>query len=194
MLEVTGNIFDLAFADSTGYRLLLVTTNGGWSPRNGHAIMGAGFAHAVKELFPQAPETLGTFLRMYYERLKDQPYAEVREPWNIPYPIGERNGCHLFSFPTKPTRVTVTKTSLLPRFFTLQQMGMRIEGWKAKSQLPLIERSAKLITDLVGTESSVIEKIFLPRVGTLNGGLAWDQVKEVLDKYMDDRYIVVERS
>ena len=193
MFEMTGNIFDLAF-NSPGPNILLIMTNGCWTSK-GDAVMGRGIAKAAKELFPDCSKTLGTFLRLHYEHFKDYPGSEEGEPWNVPYKIGMHGDTHVFSFPTKPTKVTVTKTSILPRFFSERQMGMRIDGWKGFSLLPLIERSAKFIASLVGEKPSFLERVFLPRVGTLNGGLEWDDVREVLEKYFnDDRYIVVERG
>ncbi len=188
MIEVIGDIFELAF--SGNYDMLLVTTNG-CVDRFGRNVMGAGFAKAIKELVPETAQTLGTFLQRQRERLKDVPRADVIEPWNIPYRIGSWKGVHLFSFPTKPTTVTVTENSLLPKYFPKFRTGQRVEGWMGFSQISLIERSAEFIANLVST-SLVIERVILPRAGTENGGLPWLDVKEVLDKYFDERYTVVE--
>lgn len=194
MKEVRGNIFDLAFEEDAPPTILLVTTNGVWDG-HGDAVMGAGFAKAVREYFPDCPNTLGIFLRMHYNRLKDKPRADIEEPWNLPYKIGAKDAVHLFSFPTKPTKVTVTPKSVLPKYYSQRQHAMRIEGWKAYSQLPLIERSAKYIAGLLEGNQAVIQRVLSTRPGTLNGGLSWEsQVKPLLAQYfVDDRFIIVER-
>src|ERR1700704_2000722 len=99
MIEIFGDIFEIAFSGE--YDILLVPTNGSVD-RFGKNIMGAGFAKAIKELVPETTQTLGTFLQLQRERLKDVPHADVIEPWNFPYKIGTWKGVHLFSFPTKP--------------------------------------------------------------------------------------------
>jgi hypothetical protein len=190
MIELKGKIFEMAFQDTLP-NLLLITTNGCWNEKTKTAIMGAGIAKAAKEMFPDSPKNLGTILSIQFNRFKEYE----NEPWNIPYKIANKNNTHVFSFPTKPTRVLVTETSILPKFFSRSQLGKNIEGWKARSPLWLVERSAKFIAELVGESPSFIEQIFLPHVGCDNGGLDWEtQVKPVLDKYMDDRYTVVERK
>ena len=193
MIETKGNIFDLALKCDVP-NILLVTTNGCWDPRTGNAIMGAGIAKAAKEMFPDCSKTLGTFLRVHYERFKDMsPGIDIKEPWNLPYRIGMNNNTHIFSFPTKPTKITVTKTSILPKYFSQRQMGMFIEGWKGFSLLPLIERSAEFIAGIVGDEPSLIERVFSIRPGCANGGLDWEsQVKPLLDKHWDSKYTIVE--
>jgi len=67
---------------------------------------------------------------------------------------------HLFTFPTK-------------------------HDWKKMADLSLIKESAKglAFTRIAGT-------IYLPRVGCGNGGLNWEDVKPVLEKYLDDRFMV----
>lgn len=192
MIEVKGNIFNIALAEDAPVNIMLVTTNGCWNSRDGKAIMGAGFARAVREQFPKVSENLGLFLSLNHKRFKDTPRASVIEPWNIPYKLGKQGNCHLFSFPTKPTQVTITKESVLPKYYDFKIHGMTTEGWKGYSQLSLIERSAEYIAELMN--SSFIERVYTVRPGCSNGGLEWAQVKPVLDKYFDSRYTIVERE
>ena len=69
-------------------------------------------------------------------------------------------------------------------------------NWWEKADLVLIEQSTKELRDFF---NDVIADypipIYLTRVGCGNGGLDWEtQVKPILEKYLDDRFIVVERN
>ncbi len=193
MLEISGDIFQLISQDPCPYNMLLVPTNGAVD-RFGNAIMGAGFAKSVKDLVPETALKLGTWLTVQRKLLMKHPSSEETEPWNFPYRIGVYQGVHLFSFPTKSTKVTVTADSIIPRYRGKYELGQQIDGWMGVSQLPLIERSAKFIAELVNQVPLLIERVILPRVGTGEGALDWEtEVKPILDKYWDDRYTVVER-
>lgn len=62
--------------------------------------------------------------------------------------------------------------------------------WFQRADIELIkDAAARLVFDLQ-TENRVI----MVRPGCGNGGLNWDEVKPVLDEYLDDRFIVVERK
>lgn len=197
MKEVKGNILQ-EIAKGTHESILLVTTNGYFSSK-GVNVMGAGFAKAVLDRIPGIDSTLGTILKVQHMRLKRMENADTEEPWNIPYKIGtykildKHKTTHIFSFPTKPTRVMVRKETVLPRFYSTSRIGETVEGWKAYSQLPLIERSAKFIRDFID-ESPLIERVLSVRPGCSNGGLDWEsQVRPVLEPYFDDRFIIMER-
>ncbi len=59
-----------------------------------------------------------------------------------------------------------------------------------KSDMDLIERSAKQLAYVVPGSMTV----YMVRPGCGNGGLDWKDVKPVLEKYLDDRFVVVERK
>jgi len=58
-----------------------------------------------------------------------------------------------------------------------------------KADLKLIELSANLINKLTSLSD---DKIALPKVGCGNGKLNWKEVEPILDKYLDERFIVVD--
>jgi len=65
-------------------------------------------------------------------------------------------------------------------------------NWYEKATLELIEDK---IVRLVGiVDFSKVKPIYLVRPGCGNGGLDWRDVKPILEKYLDDRFIVVERE
>lgn len=61
-------------------------------------------------------------------------------------------------------------------------------NWWEQADLELIERSAKELMDLVDQLKK--ERVLLPRPGCGNGGLKWDEVKQVLG-CLDERITVV---
>lgn len=63
------------------------------------------------------------------------------------------------------------------------------DDWRKPSFLKLIERSAYELATLMGWNA--YERIVLPRPGCGAGGLDWDDVRPVLDEYLDDRFSVI---
>ncbi len=67
-------------------------------------------------------------------------------------------------------------------------------GWWEKSSLDLIETSTRELVDLFDNLiSDYPTPIYLVRLGCSNGQLDWKDVKPILEKYLDDRFVVVER-
>jgi len=65
-------------------------------------------------------------------------------------------------------------------------------NWWENADIQLIESSCKKLVELVNKVGW--GEICIPRVGCGNGRLNWRDVKPVLEKYLDDRFIVVEKS
>ena len=63
--------------------------------------------------------------------------------------------------------------------------------WYQKADIKLIERSCLELENL--TTDKKVEKIYMVRPGCGNGGLDWKDVKPILEKYLDDRFIIVEK-
>jgi hypothetical protein len=62
-------------------------------------------------------------------------------------------------------------------------------NWWEKADLRLIEESCKKLK----ATWSCDDEIYMVRPGCGNGKLDWKEVKPLLEKYLDDRFIVVER-
>ena len=64
-------------------------------------------------------------------------------------------------------------------------------NWWEKADLVLIEQSVQQLVDLFEQMTDYPTPIYLVRPGCGNGGLDWSVVKPVLEKYLDDRFVVV---
>ena len=64
-------------------------------------------------------------------------------------------------------------------------------NWWEKADLNLIEKSAQELKKLADNCSRFLP-IYLPKVGCGNGKLNWKDVEPILDKYLDERFIVVD--
>ncbi len=69
-------------------------------------------------------------------------------------------------------------------------------NWWEKSDMKLIERSAVLLVNLCNKDLivSIIPPIYMTRPGCSNGGLDWKDVKSILEDYLDDRFVIVEKN
>ncbi len=63
-------------------------------------------------------------------------------------------------------------------------------NWWEKSDLSLIEQSCR---ELVGISSDFKPPIYMVKPGCGAGGLDWEDVKPILEKYLDGRFVVVNR-
>lgn len=64
-----------------------------------------------------------------------------------------------------------------------------IPGWKAKSDIILIMFSLGQLVRIA--EEMGIYHILMPRPGCGSGGLKWEDVKPVIEPYLDDRFTVM---
>lgn len=65
--------------------------------------------------------------------------------------------------------------------------------WRDKSDLKLIEQSAQELLKLADENSNdgYWQKIYVPQPGCGCGGLKWNEVRQILDKYFDDRFFII---
>jgi hypothetical protein len=67
-------------------------------------------------------------------------------------------------------------------------------NWWELADIALIEKNAATIsTKLHLIKPEVKVPIYLPRVGCGNGKLQWSIVKPILEKYLDDRFVICDR-
>lgn len=61
--------------------------------------------------------------------------------------------------------------------------------WHHMAQLDLIERSTIELVQMA--DHHEYRQVALPRVGCGNGALNWNEVKPILEHYLDDRFVLV---
>jgi hypothetical protein len=69
-------------------------------------------------------------------------------------------------------------------------------NWWEKADLKLIEKSAKSLSTIFSWCGAFYycdkKTVYLPKVGCGNGNLNWNDVNPILDKYLDERFIIVD--
>lgn len=143
---------------------IVVSTNGE-TKSNGHAVMGAGVAKRAALIWPSLPALLGKKLK---ETGNQVYYLGVHTLHGLPGPAEQARLVRgVVAFPTK-------------------------HRWRDASDKDLIDKSAAELVRLVESCRRPPSVVVLPRVGTLNGRLAWSVVKPILEKHLkEDRYVVV---
>lgn len=64
--------------------------------------------------------------------------------------------------------------------------------WKNTGDLELIEYSCEQLKELFEVNLTYLpNEFYIPRLGCGNGGLNWEDVKPIMEKYLNDRFIVV---
>lgn len=182
MREIKGNLFKPnTYRPSIGLPdAICITTNGGWK-KNGCAVMGAGVAKQARDLFPGIDKVLGDRLRTM---------------GNIPHVLrhNEKYDTYVISFPTKPQGRRI-QTYADIQWYVIERMqdkfrtGDYVPGWACKSDIVLIENSARIL-DAIATGSGM-STVVIPRPGCNNGELSWEKVKKVLEPILDDRFYII---
>jgi hypothetical protein len=64
--------------------------------------------------------------------------------------------------------------------------------WRVRAHKDLIIKSTEQLVDLV--DAVGFERIVMPRPGCGNGGLKWEDVKPIIEPYLDNRFTVMDYS
>lgn len=65
--------------------------------------------------------------------------------------------------------------------------------WEDPSDMALIEKSCRGLLNLMEAATNPPSVVILPCVGTDEGKLTWQAVEPILESYLDDRFVVIER-
>ncbi len=174
MNEMKGDLWNhVGHADAIG-----ITTNG-TVKKDGAAVMGKGIAKQALDRFPGIDRRLAAYLTQYGNR---------------PAKLTEQDGTWICSFPTKagPTMVhsreeanTVVVEHMRDRF----RYPAEVPGWAMRSDLLLIEQSARHLVEMA--DKFGWKSIIIPAPGSGNGELAYADVRAVLAPILDDRFTII---
>jgi hypothetical protein len=152
---------------------ICITTNG-CIDKKGNNIMGAGIAKEAKERFPDLPHNIGFVIDTFGNSVYLVKAVGVELKTGLLTKI--------MTFPTKPEwiRVNKFKSNILPQYRDKIKSGEDVMGWMGYSDLKLIYKSA--VNLCIWIISLGWDMVIVPKPGTLNGGLGWEDVKMVLKK------------
>lgn len=163
MKEAHGNMLEMD-CDA-----LVVTTNG-FTKVNGEAVMGRGIAKQIADLIPEIPKTLGKMLKLYGNNVV----------------LLTTNPIPIVSFPVKPVAVKNNGTNVVSHCKTA--IGTWTAGFLAKADIQIIEKSLIQLVELANSKPEW-KIILIPRVGCGAGELDYKDIKPLMEKYLDDRFI-----
>ena len=165
MRERKADLFETIF--ESGVDAICITTNGMYN-KEGRAAMGGGCAGVCAKRWPQTSTRLATCLKNRID--------------NVPYVIGalDEKGNYI-----EPTLKMIKEQKFKCLILSYPTIDDLMDGAK----LSLIERSAKELKALV--EHFGLRKVMVPRPGVGIGGLAWSEVKALIEPVLDDRFTIV---
>ena len=186
MIELQGNLFE----PKTWARLIgeakikyvyplkpdaLVITTNGFVKSDGRCVMGRGCAFEAKQRYPNIDLELGRLIKLR---------------GNIPLVITGVNPS-IVSFPVKPRAVKASKdcANVVHHMKENFSEGDVVPGWAALADLELINQSAMGLKLLADKNSWKV--IVSPRFGCGAGELKWENIKPVIEKYLDDRFYCI---
>ena len=163
--------------DLWGERVIVITTNG-FVKANGGCVMGRGCAYEAKRRYPELPFKLGNYIRKYGNRV---------------FNLGvQADGKRVISFPVKPEAIRFDGSNVVRHMRSRFRVGDMVSGWAAIADLSIIEESSKQLSALA--DRLGLTEVFVPRPGCGAGELSWTAVKPVLEKYLDDRFVIVHKD
>lgn len=192
--EITGDIWD--FWNRGHY--IVIPTNGSVK-KNGEAVMGKGLALQAKEKISELYEKRVTNCPKCGASMHELPYTRKHgkarficdscgywEDRNVSIEslqkeLGSRikeYGNFVFVFAK----------------FRIITFPVKKEWWFKNADTGLIEKSCLELKEIFRYNlSGIPTPIYLPRVGCGNGRLDWKDVKPVLEKHLDSRFVVCDR-
>jgi hypothetical protein len=102
------------------------------------------------------------------------------------------NKIGIVTFPVKPITIKANndKSNLIPRIRRRVTVGKTLGGFSAMANIDLIEKSCRQLVTLADDNNWY--DVICPRFGCGNGGLSWGDVRIVCEKYLDDRFTIMD--
>ena len=178
MKELRGNLFEpQTYKPYIGVPdAICITTNGALNKAS-ESIMGKGCALEAKRAYPGVAKELGQKIKSFGNVTQIIRHSIRTNPSLVAFPV-KRTGMHIKS------RLDVV-WHMAKRF----KPGDFVPGWALKADPVLIRESAMRLAALANQHGW--EKVVLVRPGCGAGTLRWDEVKPILEEYLDDRFFVI---
>lgn len=149
---------------------ICITTNG-FTTKYGKAVMGRGIAKTFSELVPNLEMKLGKL---------------IEDNGNKVQFICEYNNTALISVPSKPISVIFNGDNIVAYQQKNFEVGQKVPGFFAKSDLGIIERSLIELVEL----TKDLDVIVVPLIGCGAGELSFSKdVRHLMERYLDNRFI-----
>lgn len=163
MKEAFGDMLDMEC------NALVITTNG-YVTQSGKCVMGRGIAKQIADRVPVFPYLLGSVIN------REGNHVHV-------FPTKTKA---LITFPVKPKTVVNNGSNVVSHCRT--SYGEVTPGFYAKADVNLIERS---LIELVALADKHPEwnTILIPRVGCGAGELNYEDIKLLMEQYLDNRFV-----
>lgn len=165
---------------------LCITTNG-YLKSNGRPVMGRGVALQAKQNWPWIESTLGEHLRNHQNTV-----GIISDP-NLHKEFGAMEGSYppyyIVSLPVKPEMIFSIGNNIVRHQQSNYPAGRLAPGWAAVAIPELIEISLGQLVSL--TNKMRWSRVCLPWPGCGAGELSKDQIRPMLTKHLDDRFIIV---
>ena len=152
---------------------IVITTNG-FIKRNGASVMGKGCALQAKNMIAGLDMDLGKAIH--------------KKGNNVNVLRNKKGKIALVSFPVKPISLPYDKNKIVKHMRNKITSG-QIPGWACIADIKIIKRSAIQLVELANQMQW--NKIVLPRPGCGAGELSYDDVEQVLQNILDDRFYII---
>jgi len=165
--------------DYLGIADVICITSNGFVKSSGRAVMGRGCALEAKNRFKDIDLALG---------------YHIEEYGNVPGIIHKYGKTNIVSFPVKRISLiydNLTENKLVGHMKKRFKLGDRVPGWALKAELLIIELSARLLRSMI--DRNKWETVIITKPGCMNGELNWEDVEPILDMYLKDKVICVEK-
>ena len=159
--------------------VLVVSTNG-FVTKNNKAVMGRGIAEAIARRKPELAFKLGKLINKHGNKVLVLKKKDK-------YSHGKRT---IVTFPVKPVdaKALAKCENVVSHARKNYSKGDFVPGFHAIADTRIIIKSCKELVKLADANKKW-KKIIVPRFGCGAGELEWEDIRKIMMKYLDDRFI-----
>ena len=195
MQEIIGNLFEpssymIMVPPTRGWipcnmkpDAIIISTNG-FVKANGQCVMGRGCAKTAMQKIPGLSSRLGSYIQRFGNRVFDMGLTSLDVKL-----INDQT--HLVAFPVKPRQGKANNscTNVVEHMRKKFRPLASVPGWAMVADVEIIEHSARQLVELADKRGW--NKVVLPRPGCGCGELKWENVKQVVEPILDDRFYCI---